>query len=77
MNPSIPTADDTPPPPPYTSKNMRGDKIMVGTVVKAKLGDLEEDIREVFLRRLRKEMSGVMQEVVGKKRYSVRFQDGG
>ena len=45
--------------------------------MKAKLGDLEEDIREGFLRRSRKEMSGVMQEVVGKKRYSVRFQDGG
>ena len=45
-------------------------------VVKAKVGDLEEEIREVFLRRLRKYMTGVFQEVVGKRRYLVRFQDG-
>ena len=49
---------------------------MVGTVVKSKVGDLEEDIREGFLRRLSKEMTGVVQEVVGKRRYLVRFQDG-
>ena len=48
---------------------------MVGTVVKAKVVDLEEDIRKVFLRRLRKEMTGVVQEVVGKSRYLVGFQD--
>ena len=50
---------------------------MPGTVVKAKLGELEEDIREEFLRRFRKEMTGVVQEVVGKRRYLVMFQDGG
>ena len=44
--------------------------------MKAKLGDLEEDIRKVFLRRLRKEMTGMVQEVVGKRRYSVRLHDG-
>ena len=33
---------------------------MVGTVVKAKVVDLEEDIREVFLGRSRKEMTGVV-----------------
>ena len=49
---------------------------MVGTVVKAKVGDLEEEIGEGFSRRLRKEMTGVVQEVVGKRRYLVRFQDG-
>ena len=49
---------------------------MVGTVVKAKVGEMEEDIREEFLRRLKKEMTGVVQEVVGKMRYLVRFQDG-
>ena len=48
---------------------------MVGPVVEAKVVGLEEDIREVFLRRLRKYMTGVVQEVVGKRRYSVRFQD--
>ena len=49
---------------------------MVGTVVKAKVGDLEEEIREVFLRRLRKEINFVVQEVIGKRRHLLRFQDG-
>ena len=49
---------------------------MVGTVVKAKVGDLEEDIREGFLRRLSKKMNSVVREVVGKRRYLVRLQDG-
>ena len=48
---------------------------MVGTVMKYKVGELEEDIREGFSRRLRKEMTGVVQEVVGNRSYSVRFQD--
>ena len=39
----------------------------------AKVGDLEEEIREGFSRRLRKDMTGVVQAVVGKRRYSVRF----
>ena len=50
---------------------------MVGTVVKANVGDLEEEIREGFLRRLREEMTGAAQEMIGKIGYSVRFQDGG
>ena len=50
---------------------------MVGTVVKAKVGDMKEYIRKVFSRRLRKERTGVLQEVVGKRKYSERFQDGG
>ena len=49
---------------------------MVGTVVKAKLGELEEEIRKGLSRRSRKETTGVVQEVVGKRRYSVKFQDG-
>ena len=49
---------------------------MVGMVVKAGVCELEEDIREVFSRRFRKEMTGVVQEVVGKSSYSLRFQDG-
>ena len=49
---------------------------MVGTVVKSKVGDLEEDIREGFLMRLRKEMTGVVQEVVDKRRYLMILQDG-
>ena len=34
---------------------------MVGTVVEAKVGELEEEIREGFSRRFRKEMTGVVQ----------------
>ena len=34
---------------------------MVGKVVKTKVGELEEEIREVVLRRSRKEMPGVVQ----------------
>ena len=49
---------------------------MMGMVVKAKVGEMEEDIREGFLRRLRKEINGVVKEVVGKRIYLVRFQDG-
>ena len=33
---------------------------MVGTVVKAKVGELEEEIREVFLRGFSNEMTGVV-----------------
>ena len=50
---------------------------MSGTVVKANVGELEEDLREGFSRRLRKEISDVVQEVVGKRIYLVRFQNGG
>ena len=49
---------------------------MVGTVVKAKVGELEEDIMDVFLRRLRKDITGVVKEVFGKIRYLVMLQDG-
>ena len=49
---------------------------MVGTVVKAKVGELEEEIQEEFSRRLRKDITSVVQEIVGKRRYLVRFQDG-
>ena len=49
---------------------------MVGTVMKAKVGELEEEILEGYSRRLRKDMNGVVQEVVRKRRYLVRFQDG-
>ena len=48
---------------------------MLGVVVKSKVDDMEEEIREVFLRRLRNEMTCVVQEVVGKRIYSVRFRD--
>ena len=60
MNPSIPNAAAVTTFPHQTKKRSSGNKIMVGTVVKSKLGDLKEEIREGFLRRLSKEMSGVV-----------------
>ena len=57
-------------------KHGRGNKIMVEAVVKANVGDLKEDIREGFLRRSMKEMTGVVQEVLGKRKYLLRFQNG-
>ena len=50
----------TPTAPPQKNKHGRGNKIMVGTVAKAMVGELEEDIREIFSRRLRKDMDGVI-----------------
>ena len=77
MNPSIPNYSDvTTSFPPQTKKRGRGNKIIVGTVVKSNVGDLEEDIREGFSRRLWKEMTGMVQEVVGNRRYLLRFQYG-
>ena len=48
----------------------------MGAVVNAKVGDLEEDVREGLTRRLRKELTSVLQGVSGKKRFLVRFQYG-
>ena len=44
--------------------------------MKTKVGDLEEEAREGFCRRLRKDLTVVAQEVSGKRRFLVRFQDG-
>ena len=49
---------------------------MVGMIVKAKIGELEEDAMVRFTRMMRKELTGVVQGVSGKKRILVRFQDG-
>ena len=49
---------------------------MVGVVVKAKVGGMEEDMREVNSRRLMKKITGVVQDVVRKRMYPGRFQDG-
>ena len=46
---------------------------MVGMVVKSNVGDLEEEIGEGFSGGLRKDITGVVQEMVGKRRYLVRF----
>ena len=48
----------------------------MGTVVKAKVGELDEEVREGNMRQLGKELTDVVQGVSGKKRFLVRFQDG-
>ena len=49
---------------------------MVGTVVKAKIGELEEKLRAGSSRMMRKELNSVVQGVSGKKRFLVMFQNG-
>ena len=49
---------------------------MVGTVVKTKIGDLEEEVRAGISRRMRKELTGVVQGVSGRRRFFVRFHNG-
>ena len=44
----------------------RGNNIVVGTVVKAKIGELEEEVRVGSSRSMRKELTGVVQDVSGK-----------
>ena len=48
---------------------------MTGTVVKAKVGEFEEEVREGFSRITSKELTCVVYGVSGKKRLLVRFQD--
>ena len=43
--------------------------------MKSNVGELEKEIREEFFRRSRKKMTGVVQDVLGKRRCLVRFQD--
>ena len=49
---------------------------MEGTVVKAKIGDLEEDVRAGYSIRTRKEFTGVVQGVSWRKMFLVRFKNG-
>ena len=49
---------------------------MVGTVVKAKIGELEEEVRVGSARRMRKELTGVVQAILGERKFLVRFHDG-
>ena len=48
---------------------------MVGTVVKAKIVELEEEVRVGSSIRMRKELTGVVRCVSGKRRFLVRFQN--
>ena len=49
---------------------------MVGIFVEAKIGELEEEIRVGSSRRMMKELTGVIQGVLGKMRFLVRFHNG-
>ena len=51
-------------------------KIVVGSVVKAKVGELEKITMEGRSRRTRKELVGCVQCVVEKKNFLVIFEDG-
>ena len=54
----------------------RENKILVGTVVKSNIGGLEEEVMAGCSIRIRKELTGVVQAILRKKRLLVRFQDG-
>ena len=49
---------------------------MMRTVVKANIGELEEEVRAGCLRRTRQELTGVVQGISGNNRFLMRFQDG-
>ena len=49
---------------------------MVGTVVKSKIGKSEVEVRARSLRSMRKELTGVVKGLSGKKILLVSFQDG-
>ena len=51
-------------------------KIGVGSVVKAKVGELEKITREGRSRRMRREVVGCVQAVGEKKKFVVQFKDG-
>ena len=48
----------------------------MGTVVKEKVDDLEDEVSEGFFRIMREYFTGLVQVVSGKTRFLVRFQDG-
>ena len=51
-------------------------KIGVGSVVKVEVGELEKITREGRSRRIRKDVVGCVQSLVGKKKFLVIFVDG-
>ena len=53
----------------------RGNKIVEGEVVKSNKGELEEEVRAGNSRRMRKDLTGVVQVVSGRRSLLVRFQN--
>ena len=58
------------------TKNNNKTKIGVGSVVKAKVGELEKITREVMIRRIMKEVVGCVQDVAGNNKFLVQLEDG-
>ena len=52
-----------------------GNNIVVGSVVKSKIGELEEEVRVGSSRRIRKELNGVVEGFLRKKRFLLSFKD--
>ena len=48
-------------------------KIWVGSVVKENVGDIKENTREGRIRKMRNEVAGCVQTVIGKKKLSVQL----
>ena len=48
---------------------------MVERVVKAKIGELELEVREGSSRRTMKDLTGVLQGVLGRRRFLARFHN--
>ena len=48
----------------------------MGSLVKSKVGKIEENTREGRSRRIRKDVVGCVQAVVGNKKFLVQFEDG-
>ena len=57
-------------------KKKTKNKIGVGSVVKARVGELENITREGRSRRTRKDVVGCVQSGVGFKNFPVQFEDG-
>ena len=55
-------------------KKQNKTKIGVGSVIKAKVGELYQITREGKIRKMRKEVVGFVQAVVGKKKFLVQFE---
>ena len=51
-------------------------KIVVGSVVKAEVGELEKITREGIISSMRKDVVGCVHSVVWKKEFLVQFEDG-
>ena len=53
-----------------------GNKIVVGTVVKSKIGELQDEVRAGSLIKVGKEFTSALQGVSGSRRFLVRFHNG-